>query len=181
MAAKTPGSSIENRRGPHPLQDGAVEGRHLVSFLVLVAGQGDLHGQELLGLEAGVHPHEPGKALDQQPGPYQQHQGYPDLGGDQPRDDYSAVLPTINRINANLANMADGRSIPFVDINDRLADDSGTLLEGMTVDGLHLSPKGDEVRADLRPILVELLGSPAATDHAPPPTGDPSAAARSAP
>ena len=38
-----------------------------------------------------------------------------------------------------------------------------------------------EVWADsLRPGLTELLGPPAATDHAPPPTGDPSAAERAA-
>jgi len=36
--------------------------------------------------------------------------------------------------------------------------------------------KGYQVWADgLKPILTELLGPPAATDHAPPPTGDPSA------
>ena len=53
---------------------------------------------------------------------------------------------------------------------------SGTLFEGMMVDGLHPSLKGYEVWAEgLKPILTELLGPPAATDHAPPPTGDPSA------
>ena len=43
-------------------------------------------------------------------------------------------------------------------------------------DGLHPSLKGYEVWAGaLKPILAELLGPPAATDHAPPPTGDPGA------
>jgi hypothetical protein len=43
------------------------------------------------------------------------------------------------------------------------------------VDKLHPSPKGYQVWADnLRPILTELLGPQASTDHAPPPTGDPS-------
>jgi lysophospholipase L1-like esterase len=61
-------------------------------------------------------------------------------------------------------------------VNGRLADASGTLLEGMTVDKLHPSLAGYQVWADgLKPILTELLGPPAATDHAPPPTGDPSA------
>ncbi len=96
-----------------------------------------------------------------------------------PRNDNPAVVPTIARINANLAKLADGRSIRFLDVNPRLADGQGTLLEGMTVDGLHPSLKGYEVWADgLRPILTELLGPPAATDHAPPPTGDPSAGER---
>ena len=52
----------------------------------------------------------------------------------------------------------------------------------MTVDKLHLSLRGYQVWADaLKPILTELLGPPAATDHAPPPTGDPSAGERSRP
>ena len=66
------------------------------------------------------------------------------------------------------------------DVNARLADADGTLSEGMMVDGLHPSLKGYQVWAEgLIPILAELLGPPAATDHAPPPTGDPSAAERS--
>jgi lysophospholipase L1-like esterase len=96
-----------------------------------------------------------------------------------PRNDNPAVMPTINGINANLAKLADGKSIRFLDVNARLADAKGALFEGMTVDGLHPSLKGYEVWADgLKPILTELLGPPAATDHAPPPTGDPSAAER---
>ncbi len=97
-----------------------------------------------------------------------------------PRNDNPAVMPTIARINANLARMADGKSIRFLDVNPRLADANGTLLEGMMVDGLHPSLKGYEVWAEgLKPVLTELPGPPAATDHAPPPTGDPSASERS--
>jgi lysophospholipase L1-like esterase len=97
-----------------------------------------------------------------------------------PRNDSPAVMPTIERINANLAKMADGQSIRFLDVNAILADDKGVLFEGMMVDGLHPSLKGYEVWArGLEPILTELLGPRAASDHAPPPTGDPSAAAKS--
>jgi lysophospholipase L1-like esterase len=72
--------------------------------------------------------------------------------------------------------MAEERSIRFLDVNPGLADARGALFEGMMVDGLHPSLRGYEVwAAGLRPILTELLGPPAATDHAPPPTGDPSA------
>ena len=99
-----------------------------------------------------------------------------------PRSDNPAVMPTIARINANLAKMADGKSVRFLDVNPRLADAKGALFEGMMVDGLHPSLKGYEVWADgLKPILTELLGPPAATDHAPQPTGDPSASERSGP
>jgi lysophospholipase L1-like esterase len=95
-----------------------------------------------------------------------------------PRNDSLEVFPTITRINRNIAKLADGGSVRFLNINDRLADKDGVLFEGMTVDKLHPSLKGYQVWADgLRPILSELLGPPASTDHAPPPTGDPSASA----
>lgn len=95
-----------------------------------------------------------------------------------PRSDRgTAIGATINRINAKLAGFADGRTIRYLNLNDRLADQHGTLFDGMTVDGLHLSLKGYQVWADaLKPVLTELLGPPAKADHAPPPTGDPSAA-----
>lgn len=96
-----------------------------------------------------------------------------------PRNDHPAVVPTINRINDNLARIADGETVRFLNINDRLADASGTLFEGLTMDQLHPSLRGYEIWADaLKPVLTELLGPPAADDTAPPPTGDPSAAPR---
>ena len=97
------------------------------------------------------------------------------LIGITPRND-GPVVPTIDRINANLAKLADGKTVRYVNINNRLADGQGKLFDGMTVDQLHLSLKGYQVWADaLKPIFTELLGRPAATDTAPPPTGDPSA------
>ncbi len=93
-----------------------------------------------------------------------------------PRNDGPGATPTINAVNANLAKLADGKSVRFLDVNAKLADAKGTLFEGMTNDRLHPSLKGYQVWADgLKPMLTELLGPPAATDHAPPPTGDPSA------
>lgn len=95
-----------------------------------------------------------------------------------PRNDNMAALETINRINRKLAGLADGRQVRFLDVNDRLADRDGRLFEGMMNPGdkLHPTVKGYQVWADgLKPVLTELLGPPASTDHAPPPTGDPSA------
>jgi lysophospholipase L1-like esterase len=94
-----------------------------------------------------------------------------------PRNDNMAVLPMINRINENLSKLADGKKIRYLNINDRLADSNGRLFEGMmNADKLHPSIQGYQVWADeLKPIFHELLGSPAKEDHAPPPTGDPSA------
>ena len=94
-----------------------------------------------------------------------------------PRNDNLAVIPTINQINSNLALFADGKKIRFLNVNDKLADRDGKLLEGMmNRDRLHPAVKGYQVWADgLKPIFTEILGPPARTDHAPPPTGDPSA------
>ncbi|MEO8623019.1 MAG: GDSL-type esterase/lipase family protein, partial [bacterium] len=98
------------------------------------------------------------------------------LNGIFPRNDNMAVIPEINRINENIARFADGKKIRYVNINDKLAGADGALHEGMTVDKLHPTLKGYQIWADaLKPILTELLGPPASTDHAPPPTGDPSA------
>ena len=96
-----------------------------------------------------------------------------------PRNDNMAVMPEINRINANIARLADGAAVRFLDVNDKLADREGRLLDGMmNADKLHPAIKGYEVwAAGLKPMFTELLGPPAATDDAPPPTGDPSATA----
>src|SRR3954468_12316663 len=95
-----------------------------------------------------------------------------------PRNDNMGVMPVIDRINANLEKLADGKRVRFLNVNGKLADKDGRLLEGMmNADKLHPSIPGYQVWADaLKPIFTELLGPPAAADHAPPPTGDPSAA-----
>ncbi len=101
------------------------------------------------------------------------------LMGITPRNDRrrgAAIVPTINRINDRISRFADGKPIRYVNLNAKLADSDGKLFDGVTVDGLHLSVKGYQIWADaLKPIFTELLGPPAKTDHAPPPTGDPSA------
>jgi len=102
-----------------------------------------------------------------------------------PRNDGArptAIIPSIRRINENIAKLADGKTIRYLNINHKLADKDGKLFEGMTVDRLHLSLKGYQVWADaLKPLLRELLGPPANEDHAPPPTGDPNATKKRAP
>jgi lysophospholipase L1-like esterase len=95
-----------------------------------------------------------------------------------PRNDNIAVMPTINKINANIPKLADGRKTVFLNINDRLADKDGKLFpEMMNADGLHPAIKGYQIWADaLKPLFTKLLGPPGKEDFAPPPTGDPSAA-----
>jgi lysophospholipase L1-like esterase len=98
-----------------------------------------------------------------------------------PRSDNMAVMPTIDRINEKLAALSDGTRVRFLNINNRLADPNGTVIAGVLNDRdkLHPTLKGYQIWADaLKPIFRELLGPPAATDLAPPPTGDPSAFAR---
>ncbi len=99
------------------------------------------------------------------------------LTGIFPRNDNIAVMPMIDGINVELSKLADGKTVRFLNINDRLADKDGKLFEGMmNADKLHPAIKGYQVWADaLRPIFTELLGPPAKEDDAPPPTGDPSA------
>ena len=95
-----------------------------------------------------------------------------------PRNDNIEVMPEIDRINENLARLADGSRIRFLNVNAKLADASGQLFDGMMNerDKLHPTVKGYQVWADaLKPIFTELLGPPAAIDLAPPPTGDPAA------
>lgn len=95
-----------------------------------------------------------------------------------PRNDNMTAIPVINRINENLSKFADGKKIRYLNVNDKLADASGKLFDGMmnAGDKLHPTVKGYQIWADaLKPIFAELLGPPAKADHAPPATGDPSA------
>jgi lysophospholipase L1-like esterase len=102
------------------------------------------------------------------------------LTGIFPRNDNMALLPAVAQVNESLARLADGKTVRYINVNDKLADANGTLFDGMmNTDKLHPDLKGYQVWADaLKPLLTELLGPPASTDHAPPPTGDPSAAGR---
>ena len=98
-----------------------------------------------------------------------------------PRNDNMTALPIIDKINSNLSKLADGKRVRYLNINDKLATPDGKLLDGMmnAGDRLHPTLKGYQVWADaLKPIFTELLGPPAREDHAPPPTGDPSASRR---
>jgi lysophospholipase L1-like esterase len=94
-----------------------------------------------------------------------------------PRNDNMAVIPLIQRVNENLAKLADGDKTRFLNINDQLAGKDGKLFDGMmNPDKLHPTVKAYQIWADaLKPIFQQLLGPAAQQDLAPPPTGDPSA------
>ena len=98
------------------------------------------------------------------------------ITGITPRDDNLEVMPIVDRANAQIAKLANGKSIRYVNINGQLALPDGHLREGMSNDGLHLTPRSYQVWADaLKPLFTEILGPPGSVDRAPPPTGDPSA------
>ena len=78
-----------------------------------------------------------------------------------PRNDNMAVMPTINRINAKLATFADGKTIRFLNINDRLADADGRLFDGMMRDRLHPTVRLSGLGRCAETDLTELLGPPA--------------------
>ncbi len=92
-----------------------------------------------------------------------------------PRNDNTIVLPAIKKINQNLSKLTDGKTIRYLNINDRLANADGILYEGMMdPDGLHPAIKGYQVWADaLKPVFYEIIGPPAKKNRAPPPTGNP--------
>jgi len=96
-----------------------------------------------------------------------------------PRNDNRAVNVVIDDANRRIAKLADGKTVRYININQQLADPEGHLLPGMAHDGLHLTAKAYQVWADaLKPVLTEILGTPAASDQAPPPSGDPSVTRR---
>ncbi len=88
------------------------------------------------------------------------------LTGVFPRSQNMELKPAIVEINRQLATIADGKKLRFLNIHDSLADQEGKLLEGISKDGLHLEVKGYEVWATaLKPLLTEILGTPAAEDQ----------------
>ena len=80
-----------------------------------------------------------------------------------PRNNGPNFVPTINRVNEEIAKFCDGKKVRYLNVNDKLADKDGKLFEGMmNRDNLHPGVKGYQVWADgLKPNLTELLGQPA--------------------
>jgi lysophospholipase L1-like esterase len=152
------------------LENGELDGLN-PKVIVLLAGTNNVPGGDATAITAGIQAIL-GLMREKAPG------ATIILTAIFPRNDNMAYLATINQINENLAKTADGQKIRYLNVNDKLADSEGRLFEGMmnAHDKLHPTLKGYQVWADgLKPIVTELLGPPASEDHAPPPTGDPSA------
>ena len=93
------------------------------------------------------------------------------------RNDIEGAMEVVREVNQSLARFADGSKVRYLDLNDKLTDPSGRLFPGMmNPDKLHPSLRAYQLWADaLKPLLHELMGPPGLDDHAPAPTGDPSA------
>ena len=56
------------------------------------------------------------------------------LMGITPRNDKPAVMATVNKVNERIEKFADGQKVRYLNINDKLAEEQGKLLEGMSPD-----------------------------------------------
>ena len=66
----------------------------------------------------------------------------------------------VDRLNARLARLEDGRAIEYLDIGPAFLDPSGRLVQSIEPDFLHLSRKGYRIWADaMEPTLWELMES----------------------
>src|SRR5207302_5652417 len=65
-----------------------------------------------------------------------------------PRNDNMAAMRVIDSVNASLARLVDGKSVRFLNVNEKLADKDGRLFDGMMGDRLHPTEKGYQVWAD---------------------------------
>ena len=118
---------------PHDTEDQVVEG------IAAVVGRVRLKLPESKVLLLGVTP----RGLDRDPS---QVTTPPD--------------PRVDRLNARLARLADGRAIRYLDIGPALLDPAGRLVQAIEPDFLHLSRKGYRIWADaMEPTLWEMTES----------------------
>ena len=68
----------------------------------------------------------------------------------QRRGDWKAVMASIHKINETITKFENGKTIRYLNINEKLANKDGLLFDGMTEDRLHLDLQGYQVWADAR-------------------------------
>jgi beta-glucosidase len=70
------------------------------------------------------------------------------------------IRQAIKEINTNIAKLADGKSIRFVDFGERMLQADGTISKEIMPDFLHPNAKGYETfLANVKPLIVEMLQS----------------------
>ena len=70
-----------------------------------------------------------------------------------------SLLEKIRKTNAELAKLADGKNVRFLDFGDKLLDAQGQVTQETFVDGVHLTHQGYQIWArEMNPLLMEMLG-----------------------
>ena len=64
-----------------------------------------------------------------------------------PRNDNMNFMPVVDRINGNLAKIADGKKIRYLNVNDKLADRNGRLFDGMMNAADSCIPPSGDIRS----------------------------------
>jgi lysophospholipase L1-like esterase len=78
--------------------------------------------------------------------------------GEQGAKKTTMLREKIERINAVISKLDDGKSVRYLDLRDKFLHPDGTLPNSIMPDRLHLSPKGYRIWADsMDPVLKELL------------------------
>jgi lysophospholipase L1-like esterase len=88
------------------------------------------------------------------------------LIGIMPRGDTKGgpdIWEKICKTNEQIAKLEDGKTVKYLNFNDKLADKDGKLVPGvMGADNLHPSAKGYDIWFEaMKPVLTEWLGTPA--------------------
>ena len=71
----------------------------------------------------------------------------------------------IHAANESVSSLADGKTVFFADIGDRLVDEGGRIPETLMEDALHLTAEGYRIWAEaIEPLVAELLGEGASDE-----------------
>jgi lysophospholipase L1-like esterase len=74
------------------------------------------------------------------------------------RDTDKKNMPTIKAVNERIAKLDDGKTVRFLDINDKFSDSEGKVPKETFPDGLHPNEKGYEIWADaMDPLLKGMM------------------------
>lgn len=82
----------------------------------------------------------------------------PRIGSDGKPEAWETRMEKIKAVNAQLAELDNGRSIRFLDFGDKFKDPDGSIPKSVMPDQLHLSPTGYQIWADsMGPLLAEMM------------------------
>jgi lysophospholipase L1-like esterase len=86
----------------------------------------------------------------------------PRKGTDGVMDTGAARMEKIKAVNADLAQLDDGKTVRFLDLGPKFLGPDGTIPDDIMKDHLHPTPAGLKIWGDaMKPLLAEMMGSPA--------------------